>query len=230
VTGASTSIAVDDYLKVIYSHTEWQSEPITPSQLAVRLALAPSSVTEMVKKLAALGLVEHRPYRAITLTPAGEERALAMVRRHRLVETWLVRDFAYGWDEVHDEAEVLEHALSDRLLAAIDAHLGYPVRDPHGDVIPAADGSLRRPQAVRLDAATPGLTGTIVRISDRDPEVLRVVDSLGLAIDDAVTVVEAEGAGARLRRRTGGTIVLAPAVAMALWIGQASAATAAGGD
>ncbi|MBR22267.1 MAG: metal-dependent transcriptional regulator [Microcella pacifica] len=220
MNGTSTSIAIDDYLKVIYSHTEWQAESITPSQLAVRLGLAPSSVTEMVKKLAAAGLVDHRPYSAIRLTEQGEERAVAMVRRHRLIETWLVRVFDYGWDEVHDEAEVLEHALSDRLLDAIDAQLGYPGRDPHGDVIPAADGTLRRPAAVRLDEAPHGFEGVIVRISDRDPDVLRVVDRLGLALDDAVTVEPADGVGAGVgvRRRGGSVVVLAPAVAGALWI------------
>ena len=214
------SIAVDDYLKVIYSHTEWQSEPITPSQLAVRLGLAPSSVTEMVKKLGVAGLVDHAPYSAITLTAAGEQRALAMLRRHRLIETWLVRVFDYGWDEVHDEAEVLEHAVSDRLLDAIDGQLGRPSRDPHGDIIPAADGTLRRPQAVRLDEAPLGLLGTIVRISDRDPDVLRIVDQLGLALDDAVTVAEspAAGAGVSLTRGSGGTVVIAPAVAESLWL------------
>lgn len=218
MNGTSTSVAIDDYLKVIYSHTEWQAEPITPSQLAVRLGLAPSSVTEMVKKLAGAGLVDHQPYSAIRLTEQGEERAVAMVRRHRLIETWLVQVFGYGWDEVHDEAEVLEHALSDRLLDAIDAQLGRPARDPHGDVIPAADGTLRRPAAVRLDQAVPGSAGVIVRISDRDPDVLRVVDQLGLALDDAVTVEPADGAGVGVRRRGGSVVVLAPAVAGALWL------------
>ena len=220
MSGTSSSVAVYDYLKVIYSHTEWKPEPITPSQLATRLGLAPSSVTEMVKKLFASGLVHHQPYGAITLTVAGERRALAMLRRHRLIETWLVRVFDYGWDEVHDEAEVLEHALSDRLLDAIDAQLGRPSRDPHGDVIPAADGTLRRPSAVRLDEATAGVSGTIVRISDRDPDVLRIVDQLGLALDEPVTVAdrESEGAGVAVRRPLGGTVVVAPAVAAALWV------------
>ena len=126
MNGTSTSIAIDDYLKVIYSHTEWQAEPITPSQLAVRLGLAPSSVTEMVKKLAAAGLVDHRPYSAIRLTEQGEERAVAMVRRHRLIETWLVRVFDYGWDEVHDEAEVLEHRLDGGALGDAE-HPDLPV-------------------------------------------------------------------------------------------------------
>ncbi|MBN9183338.1 MAG: metal-dependent transcriptional regulator, partial [Microbacterium sp.] len=104
------SPAIDDYLKTIYHHTEWQDDRITPSQLAGVLGLAPSSVTEMVQKLAAQGLVTHRPYGPISLTPAGELRAAAIIRRHRLVETWLVRDCGYTWDEVHDEADVLEHA------------------------------------------------------------------------------------------------------------------------
>src|SRR5690606_29262904 len=145
----STS-TIEDYVKVIYSHTEWQPEPITPGALAARLGLAASSVTEMVKKLAAQGLVQHQPYGAIELTVAGRELALRMVRRHRLVETWLVQAMGYAWDEVHDEAEVLEHAVSDRLLAAIDAALGHPSRDPHGDPIPSASGVVKIPDAVLL--------------------------------------------------------------------------------
>lgn len=216
----TTADAADDYLKTIYSHTEWQPDPITPNQLATRLGLAPSSVTEMVKKLHAAGLVDHRPYGPITLTPAGEQRALAMLRRHRLIETWLVRVHGYGWDEVHDEAEVLEHALSDRLLDAIDAQLGRPQRDPHGDIIPAADGSLRRPDAVRLDHAPFGFAGRVVRISDRDPDVLRVLDQLGVELDEPVWVGESleGGAGVAILRRAGTEIVVSPAVAGSVWL------------
>ncbi len=107
------SPAADDYLKTVYAHTEWQDSPITPSVLAAKLGVAPSSVTEMVKKLAASGLVSQVPDGAVRLTPEGRTRAVAMVRRHRLIETWLVQEFGYGWDEVHEEAEVLEHAVSD---------------------------------------------------------------------------------------------------------------------
>lgn len=216
----TTVDAADDYLKTIYSHTEWQPDPITPNQLATRLGLAPSSVTEMVKKLHAAGLVDHRPYGPITLTPAGEQRALAMLRRHRLIETWLVRVHGYRWDEVHDEAEVLEHALSDRLLDAIDAQLGRPQRDPHGDIIPAADGTLRRPDAVRLDKAPFGFAGRVVRISDRDPDVLRVLDQLGIELDEPVWVGEspAGGAGVAILRRAGTEIVVSPAVAGSVWL------------
>lgn len=215
----TTADAVDDYLKTIYQFTEWQPDPITPSQLATRLALAPSSVTEMVKKLAAAELVDHRPYGAIRLTAEGERRALAIVRRHRLIETWLVDVHGYGWDEVHDEAEVLEHALSDRLLDSIDEQLGRPTRDPHGDLIPAADGTLHRPEAVRLDEAKIGTSGRVVRISDRDPDALRVLDRLGVALDEPVTVTEPlAGAGVTIQRGTGGEVVVSPSVAAAVWL------------
>ena len=178
--------AVEDYLKVIYGHTEWQPEPITPSQLAARLGLAPSSVTEMVKKLVAAGHVEHAPYGAVRLTEPGRAEALRMVRRHRLVETWLVRQYGYGWDEVHDEAEVLEHTLSDRLLEAIDEQLGHPERDPHGDPIPASDGAVVIPDAVLLSNLDAGARGRVARISDRDPAILRDLDAAGIGLDTEV--------------------------------------------
>lgn len=182
--------AAEDYLKTIYAHTEWQPEPITPRVLATRLGIAPSSVTEMVKKLAAAGLITHVPYGPLRLTNAGFLGASAVVRRHRLVETWLVREMGYDWDEVHDEAEVLEHALSDRLLEAIDERLGRPAADPHGDLIPAADGSLARVPAVLLADAVPGHTGTVLRISDRDPAVLRALAQDAIGPGSALTVLE----------------------------------------
>jgi DtxR family Mn-dependent transcriptional regulator len=172
---------------VLYGHTEWQPQPIGPSQLATRLGLAPSSVTEMVKKLVAAGHVEHAPYGSIVLTASGRAAALRMVRRHRLVETWLVRQFGYGWDEVHDEAEVLEHALSDRLLDAIDEQLGRPVRDPHGDPIPQPDGTVPMPDATVLRDLPPGTSGLVARISDRDPVLLRRFAEAGIDLDAVVT-------------------------------------------
>lgn len=180
---------VEDYVKVIHAHTEWQPEPITPSVLAGKLGLAASSVTEMVKKLGAAGLATHVPYGAVTLTEEGRILALRMLRRHRLLETWLVESFGYGWDEVHTEAEVLEHAVSDRLLEAIAHELGDPVRDPHGDPIPRADGSLEQPDAVLLRDAPAGFSGPVVRISDRDPALLKHLREEGVALDAVVTVV-----------------------------------------
>lgn len=182
-------MAVEDYVKVIYSHTEWQPEPITTSVLAARLGLAASSVTEMVKKLSAQGLVTHVPYGAITVTPEGAALAVRMLRRHRLIETWLVQHFGYTWDEVHDEAEVLEHAVSDRMLDAIDAELGRPTRDPHGDPIPAADGTISQPDAILLRDAAEGSSAQVVRINDRDPMLLRHLEAEGITIDTHLRIV-----------------------------------------
>ena len=182
------SPAADDYLKTVYAHTEWQDAPITPSVLAGKLGIAPSSVTEMVKKLAAAGLVSHVPYGAVRLTDAGTQRALAMVRRHRLIETWLVREFDYGWDEVHDEAEVLEHTISDRLLGKIDERLGHPRFDPHGDAIPDADGRVDREAFVLLGSAPAAHEGRVLRVSDRDPALLRALETAGLVVGRVVRV------------------------------------------
>ncbi|WP_309067501.1 metal-dependent transcriptional regulator [Microbacterium sp.] len=183
------SPAIDDYLKTVYAHTEWQDAPITPSVLAGKLGIAPSSVTEMVKKLSAQGLVAHEPYRAVRLTPEGERRALAMVRRHRLIETWLVEEHGYTWDEVHEEAEVLEHAISDRLLQKIDERLGHPRFDPHGDPIPDAAGLVdARESFVLLGEAPVGHAGRILRVSDRDPGLLRLIERAGIAVGQEVRV------------------------------------------
>ncbi|QMU96542.1 metal-dependent transcriptional regulator [Microbacterium esteraromaticum] len=181
------SPAYDDYLKTVYAHTEWQDAPITPSQLATALGIAPSSVTEMVKKLAAAGLVSHVPYGAVKLTEAGRDRALQMLRRHRLIETWLVREFGYAWHEVHDEAEVLEHTISDRLLDAIDERLGRPRFDPHGDAIPDANGDVVREPFVLLGEAPAGHTGRVLRVSDRDPDLLQQLEDAGVSVGAEIT-------------------------------------------
>lgn len=191
------SPAADDYLKTVYAHTEWQDAPITPSVLAAKLGIAPSSVTEMVKKLAAAGLVSHVPYGAVRLTDAGTQRALAMVRRHRLIETWLVQEFGYGWDEVHDEAEVLEHTISDRLVEGIDARLGRPRFDPHGDAIPDAAGVVEREPFILLADAPAGHKGRVLRVDDRDPELLRALEAAGVVVAATITTtpsgIELEG-------------------------------------
>ncbi|MGX1696324.1 metal-dependent transcriptional regulator [Microbacterium keratanolyticum] len=200
------SPAADDYLKTVYAHTEWQDAPITPSVLAASLGIAPSSVTEMVKKLAAAGLVSHVPYGAVRLTDEGEQRALTIIRRHRLIETWLVREFGYAWDEVHDEAEVLEHAISDRLLEGIDVRLGRPRFDPHGDAIPDASGAVIREDFVLLTDATPGHSGRVLRVSDRDPALLRSLEALGLTVGSTIAItasgIELDGVAVELPEGT----------------------------
>lgn len=195
--GALSTVA-ENYLKVIYGHTEWQPNPMTSSQLAAKLGLAPSSVTEMVKKLTVQGLVEHALYGTIVLTARGRAEALRMVRRHRLIETWLVSEFGYGWDEVHDEAEVLEHVVSDRMIDAIDVRLGHPTADPHGDPIPGADGTVPPTSGVRLSDVSTTAEVRVVRISDSDPEVLRLLEGRGIGVGSSlkprVLPVEAERA------------------------------------
>ncbi|MFJ6651941.1 metal-dependent transcriptional regulator [Microbacterium sp. NPDC091313] len=207
------SPAIDDYLKTIYQHTEWQDERITPSQLAAVLGLAPSSVTEMVQKLAAQGLVTHRPYGPVALTAAGTHRAASIVRRHRLIETWLVREFGYGWDEVHDEAEVLEHAVSDRLLDGIDERLGRPRFDPHGDAIPDASGTVHREPFVLLGSAAPGHSGRVLRVSDRDPDLLRALVAAGVDVGHEVEIGP-DGAV----RADGRPVTLPAGAAEAVWL------------
>lgn len=209
-----TTPAAEDYLKTIYAHTEWQPEPITPKVLATRLGIAPSSVTEMVKKLAAAGLIAHVPYGPLTLTDEGRLRATAVVRRHRLIETWLVRELGYTWDEVHDEAEVLEHSISDRLLEAISTHLGHPRADPHGDLIPAADGSTARVRSVLLADAPAGHSGTVLRVSDRDPAILRLLADAGIGPGSRLTVVDS----GTVRLEAGQSHPFSADVAAAVWL------------
>jgi DtxR family Mn-dependent transcriptional regulator len=178
-----------DYLKVIWNAQEWSREKVSTKLLADRIGVSASTASESIRKLAEQGLVDHEKYGAVTLTESGRRAALAMVRRHRLLETFLVSELGYGWDEVHDEAEVLEHAVSERLVARIDAKLGFPQRDPHGDPIPASNGQVPTPPARQLWACHDGEAGTVARISDADPEMLRYFDSIGISLDSRVRVL-----------------------------------------
>ena len=220
---SAPSSSIEDYVKVIYGFTEWQDKPITSSQLAQRLGVANSSVSEMVRKLKDQGLVDHKPYSAITLTESGVRLALSMVRRHRLIETYLVQDLGYSWDEVHDEAELLEHAVSDTFIERMAAKLGNPQRDPHGDPIPTADGTVQLPEAHLLGELDPGHTGRITRISDENPDLLRYLSAEDIDLDAEVEVVG--------RKPFGGALVvritnagrardydLADEVTAALWV------------
>ncbi|MFJ5693287.1 metal-dependent transcriptional regulator [Arthrobacter sp. NPDC093125] len=220
---STPSSSIEDYVKVIYSFTEWQDKPITSTQLAQRLGVANSSVSEMVRKLKDQGLVLHKPYSAITLTPEGVRLALSMVRRHRLIETYLVQDLGYSWDEVHDEAELLEHAVSDTFIERMAAKLGNPTRDPHGDPIPSADGTVQVPLAHRMSELDDGHTGRITRISDENPDLLRYLASEEIDLDSDVEVVGRKPFGGALMVRIGPTgnsrsFDLADEVASALWV------------
>ncbi|WP_247042727.1 metal-dependent transcriptional regulator [Arthrobacter rhizosphaerae] len=220
---SAPSSSIEDYVKVIYSFTEWQDKPITSSQLAQRLGVANSSVSEMVRKLKEQGLVDHKPYSAITLTDDGIRLALSMVRRHRLIETYLVQELGYSWDEVHDEAEHLEHAVSDTFIERMAEKLGNPLRDPHGDPIPAADGSVKMPPAHRLSELDEGHTGKITRISDENPDLLRYLSAEEIDLDANVEVVGRKPFGGPLVVRIGSGDVrrefdLADEITSALWV------------
>jgi DtxR family transcriptional regulator, Mn-dependent transcriptional regulator len=184
------STVTQDYLKVIWTGQEWKPEKITTKMLAEKLGVSPSTASEAIRKLADQDLVVHERYGSITLTDTGRTAAILMVRRHRLLETFLVRELGYSWDEVHDEAEVLEHAVSDRFMARLDAKLDHPTRDPHGDPIPSIDGSVPAPDASLLADLEVGAGGRIARIADTDPEMLRYFDSVGIALDRLVTIRE----------------------------------------
>lgn len=186
-----TTIA-QDYLKVIWSAVEWGDAPITTKGLAARLGTTQANVSDTVKRLAAQGLIEHRPYKPVTLTDLGERLARAMVRRHRLIETFLTEVLHYGWEEVHDDAELLEHAASEFFLAQVDTHLCHPRRDPHGDAIPGPEGEWVRLVAPLLADAGEGVH-TVARVADTDPDQLARLSDLGIAPGTALTV-DAEGA------------------------------------
>jgi DtxR family Mn-dependent transcriptional regulator len=223
VKPAATSSSIEDYVKVIYAFTEWQDKPISSSQLAGRLGIANSSVSEMVRKLKDQGLVTHRPYGAIRLTPGGLTLALSMVRRHRLLETYLVQELGYSWDEVHDEAELLEHAVSDTFIERMSAKLGHPSRDPHGDPIPGPDGTVRMPAAHRLNELDAGHTGRLARISDDNPELLRYLSREGIGLDSWLTVTGRRPFGGALVVRVGPAegnreLDLADEVTASLWV------------
>ena len=186
---AANSEAVEDYAKAIYSLQDGEGN-VSISALAQRLEVTPASASAMVRKLAELGLVTHERYRGVRLTDAGRRLALEMVRHHRLLEAYLADALGMPWDRVHDEAEVLEHALSDELEALIAAKLGHPTRDPHGDPIPSADLVIDEQPTQSLAALEPGATGVLVRISDSDPEILRYLADRGIGPGDAFAVVD----------------------------------------
>lgn len=180
--------AAQDYLKVIWSAQEWNDKPVTTTMLAQTMGFSPSTVSEAIKKLTEQGLVTHPRYGTIDLSDRGQRIALSMVRRHRLIETFLVDYLGYRWDEVHDEAEILEHAVSDDFVERLGRRLGEPARDPHGDPIPSVDGLLPDLPALLLSGAPTGERMRVARVSDADPDLLRHLAGLGLGLDTVVTV------------------------------------------
>jgi DtxR family Mn-dependent transcriptional regulator len=182
--------AVEDYVKAIYA-LQGSGDSASTNALAARLDVSPAAVSGMLRKLVALGLVEHERYHGVRLTERGRLVALEVVRHHRLLELFLVESLGMGWDEVHAEAEVLEHVLSEGLEELIAAKLGHPSFDPHGDPIPSRELSIvEDASGCDLYELEPGQTGTFVRVSDSDPEMLRFLSERGITPGARLKVVE----------------------------------------
>jgi DtxR family Mn-dependent transcriptional regulator len=185
------SPAVEDYAKAIYALQErGEGCAVTTNALAERLGVTPASASAMVKKLAGMGLVSHVRYKGVELTSKGTAIALEVIRHHRLLEAYLSESLGVPWDRVHDEAEVLEHVLSEELEELIATKLGNPTHDPHGDPIPTRDGLMPEEHTLSLQTLAAGDCGTFVRISDSDPEMLRYLAARGIAPGDDFEIVD----------------------------------------
>ena len=184
------SVAIQDYAKAIFALQNEAPGAVSTTAVAERLGVTPASASGMLRRLDEQGLVAHRRYHGVELTAEGRRVALRVVRHHRLLETYLARSLGLPWDRVHEEAEVLEHVLSEDLEALIAAKLGNPTHDPHGDPIPTRDLKMDEGETESMQALEPGASGTFVRISDSDPEMLRYLADRGIAPGDAFEVLE----------------------------------------
>jgi DtxR family transcriptional regulator, Mn-dependent transcriptional regulator len=216
VTGSSE--AVENYTKAIYSlQHRAGGEPVATNDLADRLEVTPASASGMIKKLADLGLVAHVPYRGVQLTEEGERLALEVLRHHRLLELYLATQLDVPWDRVHEEAEALEHVLSEDLEARIAAKLGHPTHDPHGDPIPTAELVIEESSTRSLSDLTAGDRGVFVRVSDADPAMLRYLTERGVRLGARLEVLDRQPFGGPLTVRFGDTLqVLGGALAAAM--------------
>lgn len=195
--------AMEDYLKAIYKLQQEQGS-VSTSMVAEQMGYSAASVTGMMKKLAKLQMVEHEPYRGVKLTAAGERAALETLRHHRLLELYLTEKLGFSWDEVHEEADKLEHHISEALEARIFAALGEPTHDPHGDPIPSLSGDL---PTLELDALTDlavGQSGVIAQVRTQDDEVLRYLREVGLGLNVSVDLIAASTVGGTLTLRVEG--------------------------
>jgi DtxR family transcriptional regulator, Mn-dependent transcriptional regulator len=207
----------EDYLKAIYS---LGSDRVNTQALADRLEVKPGSVTEMLKRLAELGLVEHKPYYGARLTPAGERIALELIRHHRLLESYLHQALGYALEDVHREAEKLEHHISEEFEARISELLGHPTHDPHGDPIPTLEGKL--PEFATRAMLDVGENEEVClgRVSEKDPDFLRLVVSLGLIPGARVKVIHVAKASGTITLEVAGTVqhTLSLEAARKLWV------------
>ncbi|MFL5843830.1 MAG: metal-dependent transcriptional regulator [Solirubrobacteraceae bacterium] len=203
--GPRHSDAIEDYAKAIYALARRGDGSVSTNALAERLSVTPASVSAMLKKLAERGLAEHAPYKGVRLTGAGEKVALEVLRHHRLLELYLAEHLGVPWDRVHEEAEALEHVLSEDLEARIAAKLGHPTHDPHGDPIPNARLQIDEGDTRGLADLAVGDRGRFVRVSDSDGDMLRYLAERGVAIGDELEVVDIQPFGGPLTVRFGDT-------------------------
>jgi DtxR family Mn-dependent transcriptional regulator len=197
------SSAIEDYAKAIYALERRGDDPVSTNSLAERLGVTAASASGMVKRLGELGLVEHRRYHGVSLTERGRRVALEVMRHHRLLELYLVESLGVPWDRVHQEAEVLEHVLSDELEDLIAAKLGDPTHDPHGDPIPTRELTIEEGSTRSLQTLEPGDRGTLTRVSDSDPDMLRFLAAHGISPGDSFEVLEKQPFGGPLFVRFG---------------------------
>ena len=188
-SSATLTGQAEDYLKAIYELQQGGGAAGT-NDIAARLGIAAASVTGMIQRLARLGLVRSERYRGAHLTAAGRSAALQLIRRHRVIESYLVERLGFGWDDVHGEAERLEHAASDELIARMADAIGNPTEDPHGAPIPTAKGEVDETRLQSIADLPEGAKATVVRMSDRDPEFLRYLDAMGIRPGASVRVTE----------------------------------------
>ncbi len=199
------SDATQDYAKAIYAlEGKTGGAPVATNDLAARLGVSAGSASAMLKRMADVGLVDHVPYRGVKLTDDGRRVALEVLRHHRLLELYLVEHLDVPWDRVHDEAEALEHVLSEDLEARIAAKLGNPTHDPHGDPIPSAELEVDEGGTAALDEVPVGACGRLARVSDADPALLRHLDERGLRIGAPFVLVDRQPFGGPLTLRIGG--------------------------
>src|SRR3954447_9947043 len=192
---APATEAVEDYAKAIYGLQRHEEGPVTTSALAERLGVAPSSVTAMLKRLDELPLVRYEPYHGVTLTAAGERVALEVIRHHRLIEAFLADALEMPWDRIHDEAEVLEHYISEDLERRIAEKLGNPALDPHGDPIPTPELAMAADRTTALSRLEAGDVATFSRVSDSDPGMLRYLAERGIRPGARLRVTEVQPFG-----------------------------------
>ncbi len=195
--------AGQDYLKAIFTMAHDGDTP-TPSAIAARLGVSPPAATKMLRRLQELNLVVYARSEGLSLTTAGEKVALEMIRHHRLLETYLAEALGYSWDQVHAEAERLEHVISEEFEDRIDALLGYPEVDPHGHPIPSREGVMNAVRQIPLADLSPGDCSVIERVTDRDPEMLRFMSELGLRLQVAVEMIAKAPYGGSLTVRVEG--------------------------